>query len=286
MRIISLVALLSVGLAGAEKVTFAPLDAEKDPIVAETVSLGDGRLATVAVVGCDTTKAVSAAGASLKVIALDPVSRLAVLESESTEEAPARGSALGLMPGDAVYLPDQQRASRIVRWEDTVQGKTLPIALLRVNHPFEEPPAPGTPLRNAEGEVVAICHQVAPRGYGNATYALPVEVIERVLHDLKSFGEISPCWLGVVVNAADPVLSIEMVRDKSPGAAAGIQKGDILLSVGPRRVSSYAQARDAFYYLVAGRATSMTLLRGTKRIDVKVIPEVHPLVAAQREAAQ
>ena len=143
--------------------------------------------------------------------------------------------------------------------------------------------APGTPLSNADGQVVAICHQQASPGFGNATYALPVEVIERVEHDLKAFGEISPCWLGVVVNAADPVLSIEMVREKSPGAAAGIKKGDILLSVGPRRVSSYAQARDAFYYLVAGRATNLTVLRGTKRMDVKVIPEVHPLVAAQRE---
>ena len=58
-------------------------------------------------------------------------------------------------------------------------------------------------------------------------------------------------------------------------------EGDILLSVGPRRTSSYAEARDAFYYLVAGQGTTLGLLRGTKLVELTVIPEVHPAYAQE-----
>ncbi len=88
--------------------------------------------------------------------------------------------------------------------------------------------------------------------------------------------------MGVTVDAANRVLSIEMVRPDSPGSLAGLKKGDIILSVGPRRVSTYAQARDAFYYMVSGKATNLSLLRGTKRLDLKVIPEVHPAANVQK----
>ncbi len=42
---------------------------------------------------------------------------------------------------------------------------------------------------NAAGELLAICHQAAP-DFGRGTYALPVEVIERVEKDLKARGRV------------------------------------------------------------------------------------------------
>lgn len=266
-------------LVGQEAVTFAPAKEGGEPIKALSVALAEGRVASVAVVGTNPKKAALDSGGELKLVGHDPVTRLTILQSSKTDLVAApRGSALGLLPGDAVYLPDQKRASRVVRWENTFRGKVLPVALIRIHHPFEKPPLPGTPLTDAEGKVVAICHEPAPK-FGNGTYALPVEVIDRVEYDLKASGRVTACWVGVTVNAASAVLSVEMVRANSPGQAAGVQKGDILLSVGPRRVSTYAEARDAFYYLVAGKATSMSLLRGTKRLDLKVIPVVNPAYA-------
>jgi len=129
---------------------------------------------------------------------------------------------------------------------------------------------------------VAVCHGPAPK-FGNGTFALPIEVVNRVEHDLKATGRVTACWIGVTVNAINPVLAVEMVRPNSPGAAAGVKKGDILLSVGPRQVSTYAEARDAFYYMLAGEATDLTILRGAKRLELKVIPEVHPVYAPADE---
>ncbi|MBT45337.1 MAG: hypothetical protein CL922_07985 [Deltaproteobacteria bacterium] len=270
-------------LVAQRGVTFTALEGENEPVQSSSVSLGGGRLATIAVVGSNPQEAALESGRALKFVGHDPVTRLTVLAGPEDDSEPASlGSALGLLPGAAVYLPGQKRASRVVRWENTFQGKVLPMALIRIHHPLQDAPLPGTPLINAEGEVVALCHEAAP-GSGNGTYALPVEAVERIEFDLKNFGRVSPCWIGVTVNAVNPVLAVEMVRPDSPGAVAGLKRGDILLSVGRRRVSDYAEARNAFYYLMAGRTTNLTLLRGTRRLDLKVVPEVHPLYRMEQD---
>ncbi len=267
-------------VSGQSGILFPSSRGDGDPMQAGMLPLAGGRLATIAVVGSDPGRAILQSGTEVTLLGHDPVTRLTVLNSPENTVRPVLGSALKLEQGEAVYLPGQKRASRVVRWEYTFRGKVLPVALIRIHHPFETSPVPGTPLTNGKGEVVALCHEAAPE-FGNGTYALPVEAVERMEHDLKAFGRVSPCWIGITVNSANPVLAIEMVRPGSPGAVAGVRKGDILLSVGPRRTSSYAEARDAFYYLVAGQGTTLGLLRGTKLVELTVIPEVHPAYAQE-----
>ena len=257
-RLFFLLTLAGTAFGGAQTaVSFEAVAAGGDPIEASSLDLGGGRLAAIAVVGAkpDVAKMTGSSGGALKLEGHDPVTRLTILKGASSSEASAAplGSSLDLHPGDELFLsPDGGgRASRVVKWETSYQGKVLPVALIRVHHAGTKTPLPGTPLYNAEGEVVAICHQPASQ-FGNGTFALPVEVLKRVESDLMERGKVSPCWIGITVNASDPVLAVEMVRPSSPGSKAGIRKGDILLTVGLRRVSDYAEARNAFYYLVAG----------------------------------
>lgn len=262
----------------AESVAFAGLDDRDAVFRSAVVPLGKGRMAAVGVVGVNPTAVRSAKGKP-ELEGFDSVTRVAILKDpESTAGAHQLGSALKLKAGDPVFLERGGKdASRVVKWESSYRGKVLPVTLIRVHHPGEAPPIPGTPLYNAEGEVVAICHQAAPE-FGNGTFALPVEVLKRVLKDVNTFGRVAGCWIGVTVNAANPVLSVEMVRPDSPGSKAGIEKGDILLSVGPHEVSTYAEARNAFYYLVADEPTFLMVLRGTERLKLKVVPKVHPAI--------
>lgn len=130
---------------------------------------------------------------------------------------------------------------------------------------------------NAEGELMAICHQAAP-DFGRGTYALPVEVIGRVEKDLEARGRVVRCWIGIVMEVKHAVPSIMTVRPESPAAAAGVKKGDILLAVGDHKVRTYADAVNAFYYLVSGEETEVELLRGTERLTMKVVPEVSPVL--------
>lgn len=262
---------------GVESVAFAGVDGDA-VFKSAVLPLGEGRLAAVGVVGANPA-AVRSANGKPRLEGFDSVTRVAILKTEEPAGGvPKLGSALDLTAGDPVFLErGGKQASRIVKWENSYRGKVLPVALIRVHHPGEETPIPGTPLYNANGEVVAVCHQAAPE-FGNGTFALPVEVIKRVLKDVNTFGRVAGCWIGVTVNAANPVLSVEMVRPDSPGSLAGIEKGDILLSVGPHAVSNYAEARNAFYYLVADEPTFLTVLRGTEPLKLKVVPKVHPAI--------
>ena len=128
-----------------------------------------------------------------------------------------------------------------------------------------------------EGELVAVCHQAAP-DFGRGTYALPVEVIGRVEKDLKARGRVVRCWIGIVMEVKHAVPSIMTVRPESPAATAGVKKGDILLSVGDHKVRTYADAVNAFYYLVSGEETTVEVLRGTERLTMKVVPEMSPVL--------
>lgn len=270
-------------------------EAEKGgkPVVGATVVVNDGYLATVTVVGAKADKAhvgPSLDGPKLELAIHDPVSRLSLLKLPPgvvVKGAVKRGSTLDLEAGDPIYLDatKKEAPSRVVSWENTYRDNVLPLALMRVHHPGDVVPPPGTPLFDAEGALVAVCHQAAP-DFGRGTYALPVEVIARVEKDLKARGRVVRCWIGIVMEVKHTVPSVMTVRPESPAAKAGVRKDDILLSVGAQAVHSYADAVNAFYYLVSGEETTVEVLRGTERLTMKVVPEMSPVLRERDKAGQ
>jgi len=271
-------------------VSFAPIEEGSERIVAGTVDLDAERVATIAVVGADPGRArlgAGSEGAELSLVMHDPVSRLTILRRPEGSPAGAgveRGASKGLRPGDEAFLDSggQGEASRVVKWENTHRNKVLPLALMRVHHPGENPPRPGTALYGGAGELVAICHEGAPE-FGNGTYALPVEVVARAEQSHEACGKLVRCWIGITMEAKNALPAVQAVRPDSPAVRAGLKKGDILLSVGGYDVNSYADAVNAFYYLVPGKATLVRLLRGTGKLEMTVLPEVHPAAAAGGE---
>ena len=150
----------------------------------------------------------------------------------------------------------------------------LPLAVLRVNHP-EKVPLPGSGIYNADGQLVGVVRQ-AVHNVARSSYCLPAEVISRVLEDHKRNGRVSRCWIGIIMDelVAPPI--VESVRPESPASKAGIQSGDVILSIGGRRVKEYAEVVDAFFYLIAGQRQTFRVLRGTKVVEMGVVPEVSP----------
>lgn len=276
--------LLSGFAVAAPHVSFANESGEGSQVAA-TVAIGDGLLASVAVVGTDFGKVWMGEGehaVPLTLVMGDEVSRLALLkvpEGGALEEAPQGGSTTHLEAGDPVYLDpdDLEHPSRVVSWENQYRDTVLPLSLMRVHHAGERVPLPGTPLFDKAGRLVALCHQAAPE-FGLGTYALPVEAIARVEKDLKSSGKFVSSWIGIRLDVKHPVLSIRSVRPESPAAMAGILKGDILLAVGEREVQSYADAVNSLYYLVNGEEAVLRVLRGTEPVEAKVVPVETPVI--------
>lgn len=284
-NVVLLLALVGPGIALAQPRVSFESEKGKKPLVASTVALEGGVLATVAVVGAIPDKAhlgVETSGPALKLAIHDPVSRLTLLEIPdgiASTGVVKRGTTRNLQSGSAIYLDPAKKdePSRVVSWENRYRESVLPLSLMRVHHPGDLVPEAGTALYNADGELVAICHQAAP-DFGRGTYALPVEVIARVEKDRKARGRVVRCWIGIVMEVKHTVPSIMTVRPESPAAKAGIKKGDILLQVGALEVRSYADAVNAFYYLVSGEQTVVKVLRGTEPLEMAVVPEVNPIL--------
>lgn len=284
MKIVWVLSLLMVAsvTASGPVINFGKVESEGRQRSA-TVPLGDGLLASVALVGTDPAQARIGEGEealNLPLVIRDEASRLAFLqvpEGMDLPDAPERGESVNLAPGAALYLDpaDHSSPSRMVSWENKYRETLLPLSLMRVHHPGEVAPLPGTPLFDAEGRLVALCHQKATE-FGLGTYALPVEAIARVEKDFRMRGKFVAGWIGIRMDVEDPILSIRVVRSESPAASAGIQKGDILLSVGKRQVHTYADAVNALYYLVVGEESALRVLRGTEIREVTVVPVVAP----------
>lgn len=207
----------------------------------------------------------------VRMIGHDPVSRLGFIKVEGNimpksmewaENADASATLQAMEPAG----PAKCRATG---WVKQVGGKILPLALLRVNFSHSVPP-PGTPLLDDAGRVVAIVFQSS--GGGNIGYALPAEAVQRVKQDITKGGQLSRGWLGLALRADSSIPRISRVLPDSPAAAAGIQPNDVLLSIGTRQITEYADAANAFFYLVPGQPVRVKLLRGAEPLEFTLTP--------------
>ena len=208
-----------------------------------------------------------------KVIGHDPVSRLQFLQFQdsvpiksnewlSDAGASASASMVAMTPNGPVKC-------RTTGWVKQVGGKILPFALLRVTFGAAVPP-PGTPLTDEAGRVAAVVFQDA--GAGNSGYAIPAEAVHRVQRDICNGGHLVRGWLGLSLRAESQAPQVIRVLPNSPASAAGILPGDVIVSIGSRSVTDYADAANAFFYLIPGQAVEVKLLRGVEQLTYSLTP--------------
>jgi serine protease DegS len=111
----------------------------------------------------------------------------------------------------------------------------------------------GGALINASGELVGINTAVAKKqdatGAEGIGFAIPVNLVRGVMHDILDHGRVIRGWAGIVPEdvsdelaaqiglARGGVVIINLYRN-SPAAAAGLQQGDIILAINDRAPAS------------------------------------------------
>ena len=212
--------------------------------------------------------------AELQMIGHDPVSRLGFVRiGEGFHLVPMKWSnevgssatapLLSMETGGAVKC-------RGTGWVKQVGGKILPFALLRVNFSRAVPP-PGTPLTNDAGQVVGLVFQSS--GSGNVGYVIPAEAVHRVRKDVcNGGGRLIRGWLGLALLAESPSPQISRVLPDSPATEGGIKVNDVLLEIGDRSITDYADAANAFFYLVPGQPVRVKLRRGDEHLEFTMAP--------------
>ncbi len=116
----------------------------------------------------------------------------------------------------------------------------------------------GGALVNTKGELVGInAAIISPNGgYAGNSFAIPVTIVKKVIEDLKEFGEVQRAILGVTIQDVTDELVKEKKLDKIEGVyinglrengaaiEAGIEVGDIIISINALKVNSTAELQE------------------------------------------
>lgn len=247
------------------------------PCHSAAIEVEDGSmLVSVVLSGADASVPVVKSGGvvvPVQVVGHDPVSRLCFLKPTGSvpKAMSSWESAAPKAPG--IELLNGARRARTSGWVKQLGTKVLPLALLKVNFDGAVPP-PGSPLMSTRGQLAAVVFQQATGG--NSAYALPVEAIHRVRKDILKSGDLVRGWLGLSLRAEIPTPQVTRVVSGSPADKVGIRINDVILQIGERVVSDYADSANAFFYLAPGDPVRMRLLRGADAMEVVVTPVEAP----------
>ena len=165
----------------------------------------------------------------------------------------------------------------------------------------------GGPLVDLRGRVIGINTAIESQTgfYSGASFAIPIDLAQKVASDLAQYGVVHRPRLGVGiadVNAADAAVyklpavtgvEITSVPPNEPASRAGIQIGDVVITINNQRVSSVSELQTRVAALQPGQNVEVGFIRYGKPMQTSVrlgsFPESRrtdrPRVAVDRNAS-
>jgi Do/DeqQ family serine protease len=130
----------------------------------------------------------------------------------------------------------------------------------------------GGPLVNLRGEVIGINTAIVASGQGIG-FAIPVNMVKRVISQLVERGRVTRGWLGVSVQPLTEDLAqslgvpggggavIGRVYPTSPAAAAGLAQSDVIVTYDGTRVSDYHHLQRLVAETDVGKRVAVEIIR-------------------------
>jgi serine protease Do len=142
----------------------------------------------------------------------------------------------------------------------------------------------GGPLVNITGEVIGINTAIATTNqrYQGYSFAIPLNLAKRVATDIIKFGKFRRGFLGVQIKDVDAVTAkatgldktrgvwVESVTKDAAGDKAGLEDGDIILTVEGKDVNTVQALQTAIASKHPGEVVSLKVWRNKKEIEKKV----------------
>jgi serine protease Do len=143
----------------------------------------------------------------------------------------------------------------------------------------------GGPLVNVSGEVIGINSAIATTNarYQGYSFAIPINLAKKVATDLIRYGTVRRGYIGVQITPVDAVKAkavglpkaegvfVDGVNDKSAGEEAGLQAGDVILSVDGKPVDSPNALQTTVARKYPGDQITLRIFRDQKTIEKKVV---------------
>jgi S1-C subfamily serine protease len=143
----------------------------------------------------------------------------------------------------------------------------------------------GGALATTTAKVVGITTAIVPGGHG-ISFAVPINTAKLILPSLLRTGRVRRARLGLAGQdvplprrvtrfyrlSSDTGVLIVRVEPDSPAAAAGLRDGDIIIDLGGEIVGRVDDLHRLLTEERIDRTVPITLLRGTERVTVDVVP--------------
>lgn len=239
-----------------------------------------------------------------QIVGADPEFDLAVLQIKTDDRLPTinLGSSDDLMIGETVIAIGNpfgfshtvttgviSALNRSIRTEDRVYNEFIQIDA-SIN-----PGNSGGPLLNINGELIGINTAIYAKAQGIG-FAIPISKAKKIISDLIEYGEVIQAWIGITVQNLDKRLAhylkvpvkkgimVKAVESGTPAQKAGIQEGDIIISINNRKILSGDDYQTAMRGFAAGDTLRVKIWRNNRNLTVAVIPKVFPMELAEELA--
>ena len=261
----------------------------------------DGQIATNAHVVADATKIdvkfADGSTAPAKVLGVDRTDDLAVVKVDKAgltalplgkssnlrigEPVVAIGNALDLTGGPTAT---EGIVSALDRTIDTNDGEHL-THLLQTDAAIN-PGNSGGPLLTLDGEVVGI-NSAGSQDAQNIGFAIAIDTAQPIITQLQQGKTITKAYLGVTTTAVDPTVAsrsgldidhgllIVDVAGDSAASSAGLQPGDVIVSINGTATDDSSTLGDVIRTTGAGHVVHLEIDRKGKTIDVDATLSTH-----------
>ncbi len=233
-----------------------------------------------------------------KVIGTDPSTDIAVLKIEAKGLAPiALGNSDDLRIGEWVLAVGNPfnltstvtagivsaKARNINLLSDRAGQATVPIESFIQTDAAVNPGNSGGALVNTRGELVGINTAIASQtgSYSGYSFAVPVNLVQKVMRDLIDYGVVQRGYLGVQITNISQELKekenlpnlkgvfLAKVIDDGSADKAGLKDGDVILKIGSKEVNSVAELQEEVGKRRPGDKVTVTVRRKNGNEEVR-----------------
>lgn len=143
----------------------------------------------------------------------------------------------------------------------------------------------GGALVNTEGELIGINTAIASNNgvYNGYSFAVPVNIVKKVVSDLVEFGTVQRAYIGVSIQDIDAKFAADKdikqlqgiyVNGVSQGGSAedaGIKEGDVITKIQNTAVASVSELQEQISRYRPGDKINVSLVRDKKEVNVDVV---------------
>lgn len=143
----------------------------------------------------------------------------------------------------------------------------------------------GGALVNANGELIGINTAIQSNtgSYTGYSFAIPSNIVQKVVNDLKEYGTVQRAFIGVSIKNIDEQVVEELnlndlsgvyvnsVTKNGSASKAGIKSGDIIKKVGSKNVTDVPELQEQISQFRPGDKVNLTIYRANKELEIPIV---------------